>query len=352
MQSRQMTLNVVIHGVITRNRSVLRYPTVNQNSQFPLQHMMNNFKNDEAYISTKWLLRLINSRGLEIQHLLKIVNRGTKTTHFLAILQNDSYLCDCCMGMNLGIPCRHYFQALTRMPALSFHIGLVRARCVVEQRSLCLSEKLPCRWYQDHNLDIQTMSSVSLENVPRNSSTLQSASLAISSSHISNPLDSSSTQRGAVPPTQTIGAREVYHETHAALKPLINGIHTKEDLDELLQDLDELRYVFIGTLIHSPNVSLRRIKAEEARSTLIHDPPVIQQKGRPRSARLTGAIEGRPRGGGPSVRSRARSENTAATPIASQAHHESTMSMTQKAPRKCGLCRREGHTRQNCDWIR
>ncbi|KAG2740233.1 hypothetical protein P692DRAFT_20753620, partial [Suillus brevipes Sb2] len=104
---------------------VVQRPLVNQNSQFPLQHMMNNFKNDEAYISTKWLLRLINSRGLEIQHLLKIVNRGTKTTHFLAILQNDSYLCDCCMGMNLGIPCRHYFQALTRMPALSFHIGLV-----------------------------------------------------------------------------------------------------------------------------------------------------------------------------------------------------------------------------------
>ncbi|KAG1786648.1 hypothetical protein EV424DRAFT_1340421 [Suillus variegatus] len=187
--------------------------------------MINNFKNDEAYISTKWLLRLISSRGLEIQHLLKIINRGTKTTHFLAILQNDSYLCDCCMGMNLGIPCRHYFQALTRMPTLSFHIGLVRAR-----------------WYQDHNLDIQTVSSISLENVPQNNSALRSTSLTTKSSHKSNPLDSS-IQRSAVPPTQTIGAREVYHETHAALKPLINGVHTKEDLDELLQDLDELRYV-------------------------------------------------------------------------------------------------------------
>ena len=59
---------------------------------------------------------------------------------------------------------------------------------------------------------------------------------------MSNPLDSSSTKiRSVVPATQTIGAREVYHETHAALKPLINGIQTKEDLDELLQDLDELR---------------------------------------------------------------------------------------------------------------
>ncbi|KAG2155374.1 uncharacterized protein EDB93DRAFT_1101930 [Suillus bovinus] len=81
------------------------------------------------------------------------------------------------------------------------------------------------RWYQDYNLNIQTVSAVSLDN--------------------------------------TIGACEVYHETHTALKPLINSVHTKEDLDELLQDLDELQ----------------RMKAEEARSALIHDPPVIQQKG-------------------------------------------------------------------------
>ena len=84
------------------------------------------------------------------------------------------------------------------------------------------------------------MSAVSPENVLQNNSGLQSTPLMISSSHISNPLDSSSTQRSATPPTQTIGAREVYHETHAALKPLINSVHTKEELDELLQDLDKL----------------------------------------------------------------------------------------------------------------
>jgi hypothetical protein len=85
------------------------------------------------------------------------------------------------------------------------------------------------------------VAAAALENVPRNTA-LQSTSLTVSSSHISNPLDSSSAQlRNAVPPTQTVGAREVYHETHAALKPLINGVQTKEELDELLQDLDELR---------------------------------------------------------------------------------------------------------------
>lgn len=76
------------------------------------------------------------------------------------------------------------------------------------------------------------------------------------------------------------------------------------------------------------------MKAEEVRSALIHDSPVIHQKGHPRSARLTGAIEGRPWGGGPSARNRVQPP-----------------SATQRARRKCGLCRREGHTRLNCDWI-
>ncbi|KAG0691719.1 hypothetical protein DFH29DRAFT_986169 [Suillus ampliporus] len=87
--------------------------------------MVNNFGNDAVHISTKWLLRLLASHGLEVLHLLKIINLGTHATHFLAILPDNLYACDCCMGMNLGILCCHYFQALTRMPALSFHVGLV-----------------------------------------------------------------------------------------------------------------------------------------------------------------------------------------------------------------------------------
>jgi hypothetical protein len=93
-----------------------------------MQHMVNNFSNNTAYIGTKWLLQLLASRGLEVIHLLKVMNHGTHATHFLAMLPENLYACDCCMGMNLGIPCRHYFQVLTRMPTLSFHIGLVRAR--------------------------------------------------------------------------------------------------------------------------------------------------------------------------------------------------------------------------------
>ena len=95
--------------------------------------MANAFKNDTAHISTKWLLRLITGRGLSVQHLLKIVHlsgHSTVSTHFLALLPNGWYVCDFCMGLNLGIPCRHYFQALTTVKNLQFYIGLVRPRSV------------------------------------------------------------------------------------------------------------------------------------------------------------------------------------------------------------------------------
>lgn len=92
--------------------------------------MLSQFNNDKVYISTKWLLRLINGRGLNILYLLRIIHLGTNATHYLAILPDNRYVCDCCMGINLGIPCRHYFQALTSVKAkgLQFHVGLIRAR--------------------------------------------------------------------------------------------------------------------------------------------------------------------------------------------------------------------------------
>ncbi|KAF9457959.1 hypothetical protein BDZ94DRAFT_1115273, partial [Collybia nuda] len=88
-------------------------------------NMINAFENDAAYISTVWLLQLIKWRGLEMQHILHITHKATGKVHHLVILQDKRYICDCCMGLNLGIPCRHYFTAWTSVQGLPFHIGLV-----------------------------------------------------------------------------------------------------------------------------------------------------------------------------------------------------------------------------------
>ncbi|KAI0713735.1 hypothetical protein C8Q76DRAFT_583522, partial [Earliella scabrosa] len=89
----------------------------------------NTFDNDEQYISTKWILRLVQKRGLKVKHLLKISHGSSKTAspHYIVVIDPYQHVCDCGMGLNLGIPCRHYFQALTatRGAGLLFHIGLV-----------------------------------------------------------------------------------------------------------------------------------------------------------------------------------------------------------------------------------
>ncbi|KAF8959346.1 hypothetical protein BDZ97DRAFT_1838584 [Flammula alnicola] len=63
----------------------------------------------------------------------------------------------------------------------------------------------------------------------------------------------------------------------------------------------------------------------------MHEPAVFNPKGRPRQQRITGALEGRPRGGGATSAS-ASSRGTA-------------------AGRRCGACRELGHTRAKCPHI-
>ncbi|KAJ3516162.1 hypothetical protein NLJ89_g1290 [Agrocybe chaxingu] len=110
-------------------------------------------------------------------------------------------------------------------------------------------------------------------------------------------------------PTQTVPSRTVFHEANAALRPLMNGIQTQEDLDDLLDDLNELR--------------AHRQRAANAEQ--LHDPPILNPKGRPRTQRITGVLEGRARGGGATSRS-----------------------AQNNGGRKCGICRQQGHRRDNC----
>ncbi|KAJ6524880.1 hypothetical protein DFH09DRAFT_937053, partial [Mycena vulgaris] len=90
----------------------------------------NTFINDNAYIGTRFLLRLVRERGLVPAHLIQIIHTQTGATHIIALFNDGRYLCDCCMGSNLGVVCRHYFVAWVKVPGLPFHISLIRPRCV------------------------------------------------------------------------------------------------------------------------------------------------------------------------------------------------------------------------------
>ncbi|KAJ7181501.1 hypothetical protein C8R43DRAFT_869384, partial [Mycena crocata] len=132
------------------------------------------------------------------------------------------------------------------------------------------------------------------------------------------------------PRTQTVPARDVFHNVQAAIRPLIAGIQTREQVSDLIQSLQDLRQ--------------RNI--DETRPDTIIDPPVTAHKGRPRT-RLTNAREGRQRGGGTlNIRRTTRT----------QADAISTQDDSSSAPRKsrvgrtykCALCRQEGHNRSRC----
>ncbi|KAJ7751575.1 hypothetical protein B0H14DRAFT_2405516, partial [Mycena olivaceomarginata] len=90
--------------------------------------MVNAHENDRAYISTKWLIHQIVQRGLQVKHLIRISHRATRSVHYLALLRDGRYLCDCCMGQNLGLVCRHYFLAWVTIQDLPFHLSFIRPR--------------------------------------------------------------------------------------------------------------------------------------------------------------------------------------------------------------------------------
>lgn len=135
----------------------------------------------------------------------------------------------------------------------------------------------------------------------------------------SNPLESPSRLR----PTDTLPARAVFHEANAAIRSLTAHIQTREQMDDLLEKLDHLRYghvllLFVQVLTFT---FIRQEQNDELHHERVREPPIITPKGRPRDQRLTGALEGRPRGGG---------------------------APKKPGSRNCGICRRPGHNRNTC----
>lgn len=91
--------------------------------------MFNDFSNDSHYLAPEWLARLLLEKGYSLRAVFRIEHRVTAIVHYLFVLEDGRCICDCCMPMNMGIPCRHYWAAW-QAGAVFFHISLVSKRYI------------------------------------------------------------------------------------------------------------------------------------------------------------------------------------------------------------------------------
>lgn len=94
------------------------------------------------------------------------------------------------------------------------------------------------RWYKDATLDVTEVRPVTRNHAQRVGEMFET----IPPHLLSNPLGSVQTTSTPIP-TQTIGSRTVFHGAQMALRPLLNNIQTQEQLDDLMDKLDGIRFV-------------------------------------------------------------------------------------------------------------
>lgn len=105
---------------------------------------------DEEYIASDWLFLQIAQNRWNVRAVYRVVFTGLegKAQHLVVLLEgDDAYICDCCLGTNLGVPCRHYFALLRNSAHLRFHLALIRSRQVHPLTRLDLIVLIPLDLY-------------------------------------------------------------------------------------------------------------------------------------------------------------------------------------------------------------
>lgn len=224
-------------------------------------------------------------------------------------------------------------------------------------------------------MDVSTITPVTLDHIA------SEAPITINGHVLCNPihqLQSDPHLQTSPPATQTVSAQEVFHKTQALIQSSTRGVQTREQLDRLLGRLEGVKYVSPTTnlLLNSCTTDLLDLDSEAAQQELeaqqparLHDPPVLNPKGRPRTTRLAASREGRGkasggggRGGGVQARWTLRSNTNVMGPVAaasqntSAATEETVQTAAQEQPvqgrtsrvRRCGICREQGHDARTC----
>ena len=108
---------------------------------------------------------------------------------------------------------------------------------------------------------------------------------------ISNPLELITHHfTDASPSTQTIDAHTVHQEAMAAHCPLLEGVQTVEELEDVLEGIESVKYVLPSTfgILYMLTINCRQPHVDAVNEGQIFDPPTLNPKGRPCTARITG----------------------------------------------------------------
>ena len=295
--------------------------------------MVNSFTNDHAYISTKWLMRLIHQQGLPIKHLLWITHLSGGQAHYLVLMGDGQYICDCCMGLNLGIPCRHYFQALMTVPGLRFTIALIQPR----SRQHYLS-------YDNILTSLQMVSEPSARHPAsanrgiwhRPGATQSCSHEGATCSFLCRPTHPHLGLRCINPTTGNLNSLCPWSSFQSAI--MTSGTDSQcQHLQRLrwpprLPQSNQVSHLAFMASYKTDTLLCRSQYKQEAHQDGIHDPLIMKSKGRPWTTRLNSQLEGPPWGGGGTQYG-----------IVTRVDRG-----IRDGGRKCTICRKSGHNQQMC----
>lgn len=198
---------------------------------------LNDFSNDTFSISAQYLVSLIQGRGLQIKQYFKVSHYDSGVVHYVVVLAGGQYVCDCMMGINLGIPCRHFFAVLYMGTGISFHIGLFNPRQVksVIHYVSCHLPIVYIRWLINPQLDLTSIPPIVLGRGASSSPLPATALVPLTFLlFLDNP------SRTPPPVTRTLPPQVIHHQAFAKLKIALCHVHPEQDLLEVESGIQEI----------------------------------------------------------------------------------------------------------------
>jgi hypothetical protein len=196
------------------------------------QSLLDTFTDDTVHLSAQYLLQLVTGSGRECAALFVVKHYATRATHYLAILDTGHPMCDCMMGVNLGIPCRHFYTVLrlSQSPT-QFHLGLINQRYASSDFYSTVLNRFD-RWLSNPNLDITATRAVGIGYT----TTADDSTEALTPIH----LPSFHRCPSPLPETRTLPPKLIHHQAITKFQDILQHVHTAANLQSLNEDIDAI----------------------------------------------------------------------------------------------------------------